>query len=141
MDPIQGLTIPLTIWHVMRDDVVRWAPEEACGLLAGQASGQIERIFPITNRLHSPSRFEMEPREQLRAFLDIESAGLVLCCIYHSHPAGPDHPSPTDLVEFAYPGVIYLIWAPELPGAPPQWNARAFTIDKDNYREIFLQVM
>jgi proteasome lid subunit RPN8/RPN11 len=83
----------------------------------------------------------MEPREQLRAFLDIETAGLMLCAIYHSHPAGPDHPSPMDLVEFAYPGVLYLIWAPEQPGPSPIWNARAFIIDKDKYQEIFLQVV
>jgi proteasome lid subunit RPN8/RPN11 len=141
MDAANHLSIPLVVWQAMHDEVVRWAPEEACGLLAGQSCGQVERAMPVTNRLHSPSRFEMEPREQLRAFLDIEAAGSVLCAIYHSHPAGPDHPSPTDLVEFAYPGVIYLIWAPEQPGAAPLWNARAFIIDKDDFQEIFLQLV
>ncbi len=125
----------------MRDEVARWAPEEACGLLAGIAPGQVERVFAVTNRLHSPSRFEMEPQEQLRAFLDIEAAGLELLAIYHSHPTGPAHPSPTDLEEFAYPGVAYLILAPEVTGTSPIWNARGFVIKRDDYHEVTVNVM
>lgn len=139
-DP-QVMSLPLEIWQAMRDEVVRWAPEEACGLLAGPSLGQIERVFPVTNRLHSPSRFEMEPREQIRAFLEIEAAGIELVAMYHSHPTGPANPSPTDLVEFAYPGVAYLIWAPEVPGTSPIWNARCFLIDGEDFREISVQVM
>lgn len=125
----------------MRDQAARWAPEEACGLLAGKTLGQVEKVFPVANRLHSPSRFEMDPREQLRAFIDIEAAGLELCAIYHSHPLGPAAPSPTDLTEFAYPGVVYLIWAPEQPGPSPVWDARGFLLDDRVVIEIRLQVM
>jgi proteasome lid subunit RPN8/RPN11 len=141
MDTSRVITLPLAVWQAMRDQVDRWSPEEACGLLAGQLPGQVERSFPITNRLHSPSRFEMEPREQLRAFQDIEAAGLALLAIYHSHPMGPSNPSPTDLAEYAYPGVAYLIWAPELSGTSPIWNARGYWLENDGYNEIPLQVM
>ncbi len=135
------LEIPLGIWRTMRDQVARWAPEEACGLLAGQAPGQVESVFPVANRLHSPSRFEMDPHEQLRAFLDIEAADLELLAIYHSHPHGPPEPSPTDRAEFASPGVVYLIWTPQPPVPSPVWNARGFWMDEPGIAEIRLQVM
>jgi proteasome lid subunit RPN8/RPN11 len=138
---LDRLIIPLSVWQTMRDQVARWAPEEACGLLAGQTQGQVEKVFPVANRLHSPSRFEMDPHEQLRAFIDIETAGLELLAIYHSHPLGPAEPSPTDFAEFAYPGVVYLIWAPEQPYPLSAWNARGFLLDDREVNEIRLQVM
>jgi proteasome lid subunit RPN8/RPN11 len=141
MSPIPLLTIPLAAWQAVREEAVRWTPEEACGLLAGQPSGLVERAIPVTNRLHSPSRFEMEPQEQLRAFLEIEAAGLVLLAIYHSHPLGPSHPSPTDQAEFAYPGVAYLIWTPDQPIPPQMWNARCFSMDGGLIQETSFRVI
>ena len=78
--------------------------------------------LPITNELHSPVRFRMDPAEQLQAFLQFESQGLDLLAIYHSHPNGPPHPSPTDIAEFTYPGVLYLILSP----GPSGWQVREF---------------
>jgi proteasome lid subunit RPN8/RPN11 len=140
MDSLTPLTIPLTAWQSMREEAARWSPEEACGLIAGRPPGQVERVFPVTNRLHSPSRFEMDPREQLRAFIEIEAAGLALLAIYHSHPLGPAQPSPTDQAEFAYPGVAYLIWTPEQPAPPQIWNARCFSLDTAVIQELPFRV-
>jgi proteasome lid subunit RPN8/RPN11 len=94
-------------------------PEEACGLIGGTADKALV-AQPITNELHSPVRFRMDPAEQLQAFLQFESQGLDLLAIYHSHPNGPPHPSPTDIEEFLYPGVLYLILSP----GPPGWQVR-----------------
>jgi proteasome lid subunit RPN8/RPN11 len=96
-------------------------PEEACGLIGG-TQGRAVVALPITNELHSPVRFQMDPAEQLQAFLRFESLGLDLLAIYHSHPHGPPHPSPTDIEEFTYPGVYYLILSPGLSG----WQVREF---------------
>lgn len=107
----------------MLADVRERAPEEACGLLAGKVT-RVLQVFAITNELHSPVRFRMDPQEQWTAFEEIEKLGLELLAIYHSHPGGPAGLSPTDLAEAAYPGAIYLVWAP----ANSRWQCRGFVI-------------
>jgi len=119
----------------MRRHVARRAPLEACGLLAGRGT-RVELVLGVPNSLHSPVRFRMEPRAQWRAFQRIEAAGLDLIGIYHSHPKGPDHPSPTDIAESLYP-VVNIIWYP-LAG---KWNARGFWIESGNPNEIALKVV
>lgn len=125
------LWLPNAHWHQMRHHVAGLAPEEACGLLGGhRAGGRHLRglyLFPIENVLHSPSRFRMDPHQQLKALLFLDEAGLDLLAIYHSHPAGPPHPSPLDVAEAAYPGVAHLIWSP----TGPYWDCRAFAIEDD----------
>ena len=135
MDALAKLVVWESALQDMRQEVARWAPEEACGLAAGRP-GLVEQIYPVANRLHSSTRFEMDPLEQLRAFQEIEAAGLELVAIYHSHPLGPPNPSPTDLAEFAYPGVIYLIWMPESDAALDGWEMRGYDLDRNSTREI-----
>jgi [CysO sulfur-carrier protein]-S-L-cysteine hydrolase len=136
------LVIPTNILDEMRTDVLQRMPEEACGLLAGRGQ-TIETGWRITNVWHSPTQFQMDAREQVRAMLAIEAGGLDLLAIYHSHPMGPDHPSQTDLERFAYPGVYYLIWAPE-SGNPsqspvPNLGLHAFSITQNEVREILIK--
>lgn len=115
----------------MRAFVLRWLPEEACGLMAGH-DGQVERLFLVPNELHSPVRFRMEPQAQLEALMAIDRDGMDLVAIFHSHPTGPPVPSETDVSEFAYPGAATMIWAPEGSG----WSARAFLIDSGRFEEV-----
>jgi proteasome lid subunit RPN8/RPN11 len=119
----------------MRGHVSKIAPEEACGLLAGK-DGQVTSTIPVTNELHSPVRFRMDPREQLHAFHWIESQDAELLGIYHSHPLGPDHPSPTDLSEFYYPGVLSVIWWRDSEA----WQMRVFNLDSHPFQEIPVEV-
>jgi proteasome lid subunit RPN8/RPN11 len=83
-------------------------PEEACGLVGGLGE-QARLILPVENELHSPVRFFMRPIDQFKAMERIDAGGLELVGIFHSHPNGPGHPSPTDLAEFFYPGTLALI--------------------------------
>jgi proteasome lid subunit RPN8/RPN11 len=99
-------------------------PEEACGLLGGKEN-RLSCFYPVENRLHSPVRFQMEPQQQWQAFIALEQAGLELLAIMHSHPTGPQAPSPTDLAEFTYPGVYYLIVSPGDYG----WQVKAWQIE------------
>jgi proteasome lid subunit RPN8/RPN11 len=113
--------------ETMRLAVAGTVPEEACGLLAGTIHEdlyQVELVVPTTNILHSPVRYRMDPTEQLHALERIDAAGLELVGIYHSHPQGPDHPSPTDLAEAYYPEVVYLIWS----GQHGAWECAAFRL-------------
>jgi len=132
MDPF---SLSRAHWQAMRRHVARRSPLEACGLLAGKGA-RVELVLGVPNSLHSPVRFRMEPRAQWRAFQRIEAAGLDLIGIYHSHPKGPDHPSPTDIAEGMYP-VVNIIWY-QTEG---EWNARGFWIESGKPTEIALKVV
>lgn len=109
-------------------------PEEACGLLAGRDC-RVTRFYPVENTRHSPVTYEMAPREQVTAILDMEAAGLEFLAIYHSHPGGPARPSSTDVTQAYYPEQAYLILSLADPARP---ELRAFMIENNCAREIGL---
>lgn len=110
-------------------------PLEACGLLAGRGSS-VESVLVVTNQAQSPVRYVMAPIEQLRAFEWIESQGLELLGIFHSHPTGPETVSATDIAEATY-DVVYVI----VSRADGAWLARGFWIQEDWFDEVTLQVV
>jgi proteasome lid subunit RPN8/RPN11 len=112
-------------------------PNEACGLLGG-AGGQVRRVYPIENILHSPHAYQLDPVEQVRVMLEIEAAGWELSGIFHSHPSGPPFPSATDVAQASYPDTVYLILALDAPG---EWHGRAFQIQRDEVTEVRLEVV
>jgi proteasome lid subunit RPN8/RPN11 len=114
--------------------VDRHAPLEACGLLAGKRA-RAEKMIEVSNQAQSPVRFVMDPYEQLRAFDWIESHGLDLVGIFHSHPTGPAAVSATDISEAAYP-VVHVI----LSHQDHTWQARGFWIEDGSAREVLLQI-
>ncbi len=123
-------------YEAMLAHVRAMLPEEACGMLAGM-EGRVMRVIPVVNGLHSPVRYRMDAQAQVDAILWMEDNGQELLAIFHSHPAGPPHPSPTDIVEFAYPPALTIICAPGEAG----WQARAFAIEGEVVREVMMKVM
>jgi proteasome lid subunit RPN8/RPN11 len=121
-------------WEAMRDQMAADVPLESCGLLAG-AGEVIRQVIPVPNALQSATRYRFSPSAQLAAFEEIEREGLEMLAIYHSHPNGPVHPSPTDIAEAFYP-VVYVIWSPQDSG----WQARGFWIENGNFAEIPLEI-
>ena len=119
------------LWERMRAHVNREAPEEACGLVAGTGN-RAAQVFPITNQLHSPTRYRMEPKEQLAAFNEMDAEGWELLAIYHSHPYGPARPSVTDVDEAYYPDSFYLIWSRRNDA----WDCLGFLIQDEKIRQI-----
>lgn len=111
------------------------APLEACGLLAGK-NDRVEKVLFVQNQAQSPVRFVMEPHEQLGAFDWIESNGLDLLGIFHSHPAGPETASPADIAEAAY-DVVHVICS-RIQG---QWKLRGFWIKNGESIEAPLQIV
>jgi len=114
-------------------------PEEACGLLAGTINRDSYKtvcVIPTTNILHSPVGYRLDPQEQLDAFNQMEGRGWELVGIYHSHPKGPEEPSPTDITEAYYPEAVYLIWC----GRTGDWTCRGFLIQKEMVQEISVMV-
>ena len=100
----------------VRDDMVSHAlseyPREVCGLLAGEkVRGEvflIRRIYRTRNASNSPLRYEIDPEDMYRAFLDAEREGMEIVGAYHSHPLGRAVPSKVD-EERAHPGFLYVI--------------------------------
>ncbi len=96
-------TYDAIVAHARRDH-----PDEACGLVAG-VDGRPTRVIEMTNAARSPTFYEMDPLEQLRAFRSLEDAGEDLLVIYHSHTATEAYPSRTDVSIAGYPEAHYVL--------------------------------
>ena len=87
-------------------------PNEACGLLTGNGTGDssvVEKQYALTNIDHSPEHFSFDPKEQFAVLKEARSNGLRIVANYHSHPETPARPSEEDL-RLAYdPNIIYII--------------------------------
>jgi [CysO sulfur-carrier protein]-S-L-cysteine hydrolase len=126
-----GLTLSSAQYAAILEHVETERPNEACGLLAGTGE-QVDRVYAVENIHHSPTTYEMNPAQQVAAFLEIEAAGWELRGIYHSHPAGPAEPSPTDIAQAFYPESVYLIVSQNAKG---EWQMRGFSIEAGQARE------
>lgn len=122
-------------WQEMLNYVQQNAPLESCGLLAGK-NEQVEKVIFVRNQAQSPVRFVMDPYDQLKAFDWIESNQLDLLGIFHSHPAGPENASATDIAEAAYE-VVQLIWSRN----QNRWQVRGFWIENGIATEVPLQIL
>jgi proteasome lid subunit RPN8/RPN11 len=122
-------------WHEMLEHVDKQIPLEACGLLAGK-NDRVEKVILVWNQAQSPVRFVMDPYEQIQAFDWIEANGLDLLGIFHSHPAGPETVSVTDIAEAAYE-VVHLIWSRK----GSHWQVRGFWIENRDAFEVSLKIV
>jgi [CysO sulfur-carrier protein]-S-L-cysteine hydrolase len=116
----------------------RDAPNETCGLIGGKDDRALQ-IYPLQNVDDDPRiRYMAEPQELLYAIRDVEEAhDWQVLAIYHSHPATPAYPSPTDVARALYPDAIYILISlmdPELA------QVRGFQIKEEKISEITLQV-
>ena len=131
---IRELVIPKPIWVKMRRHAHRYAPLEACGLLAGR-DGKVIFSQGIRSDARSPVRFTMNPKGQLRAFERMDELGLELLGIYHSHPSGHRQPSASDIQQALYP-VVQVIWFRQ----DGKWQADGFWIESRQVSRVRLQV-
>ncbi len=130
------LRLPPELVEMMTRHASACLPEEACGLLGGR-NGTARLVIRVENALHSARAYRMDAVQQWMAFRALDEQGLDLLAIFHSHPQGPAEPSPTDVEQFAYPGVATLILSPAGGG---DWQARAFRLDGGNIVEMELRV-
>ncbi len=112
-------------------------PEECCGLVASDESGGPVRVIPMTNTLHSPVRYQMDPKEQFSVGKALRKEGLALWGIYHSHPMSDPVPSVVDIRMATYPDLFYLLTS--LTTDPPP--LRLFTIREGSVREFSLDLV
>ena len=116
----------------------RDAPNETCGLIGGQ-DGRAIQIYPLENVDDNPRiRYLADPQELLHAIRDVEEAHeWQVLAIYHSHPASPGYPSPTDVARAFYPDAIYILISlmnPEMD------QVRGFQINEGKISEVTLDV-
>ena len=102
------LSLKTALYEAVLRHLESMLPNEGCGLLAG-ATGWARVYYPIDNVAHSRTRYAMDARQLVEAILDIDERGLEMLAICHSHPAGPAHPSPTDVAHAHYPDALHLI--------------------------------
>ena len=108
------------------------APRECCGVLIGRGDEIVEAVR-ARNIADSPgSRFLIDPADHFAARRAARERGLEVIGFYHSHPASPAEPSPSDLAEFSYPGSLYLIVS--LRAEPPEIGL--FRFDGGNFQRI-----
>jgi [CysO sulfur-carrier protein]-S-L-cysteine hydrolase len=131
---ISRLSFNADQYREMLEHVSQHAPLEACGLLAGREA-RVEKVIPVRNQAGSPLRFVMDPYEQLQAFEWIDLQSLELLGIFHSHPAGPETVSTTDIQEAAY-AVVHLIWS----RSGDAWKVRGFWIEQGQVQEVTLSL-
>lgn len=105
---------------------------ECCGLLAGNG-GIIGKVFPAQNALASATAYEIAPREIFSILRRMRDEHLEHLGIYHSHPAGENAPSPSDIAQAYYPEATYFIISPRLDAADP---IRAFSIVEGVVEEL-----
>jgi len=116
----------------------RNTPEtECCGLLGGR-DGVITSIFPATNAANSATAFEIAPEELFSMFKQMRAEALQHLGIYHSHPHGPNLPSPADVKRAFYPDVAHVILSPNPRVAHP---ARAFRIHAGRFAELRIEIV
>lgn len=101
----------------LRHALERWAredyPQEACGVLIGRQTETEVAIADVVrgrnlNTERARDRFELDPRDLLRAEERALGLGLDVVGIWHTHPDHPAQPSETDRAQ-AWDAWIYLI--------------------------------
>lgn len=117
---MSGMRIPKPLLDRMIQHARRETPYEACGLLAGRDDDAMH-LYLIKNLEDSPRlrALDIPPDRRVRYFMDeaqlfyaqrnMRDNDLELVAIFHSHPAGPDRPSPTDVRLAFYPEARYII--------------------------------
>jgi [CysO sulfur-carrier protein]-S-L-cysteine hydrolase len=128
-----ALAFPRTLYDEMVAHVLSDPEQEMCGLLSGRA-GVVDRVWPVPNALRSPIAYRMDGPEFAAAMIGCEFEPLG---IFHSHPAGPPIPSPTDIAEAAYPESNYVVisWQTRPP------SVRAFAIVEGQVTEVSIHIL
>lgn len=84
--------------------LARWAgarhPRESCGCLLGSREGGAVRVRRVTRGRNTSSRardrYELDPRDLVRAEDGGRARGLEVVGVWHSHPDRPAEPSEAD---------------------------------------------
>ena len=129
------LSLPAEIAAQIVEHAESGYPDEVCGLVAGRG-GVATMTYPGRNISPTPAVAYEIDHDTLAQVFEFEDAGLELVAIYHSHPRGPETPSPTDIARANYPDSVYLIVSLATPDRPV---VKGFRIAEERVREIAIK--
>lgn len=132
---MRSIDIPAILTEKLISMAKQASPLEICGILAGKFN-VAEHILPIRNISHDPNRYQMDPQEQIHVFYQLEQLNLERIAFYHSHPQSEPAPSPTDLAEWSYPEIPYLIIGQE----SERWNIHGYQLSGKRILKIELKI-
>ena len=115
-----------------REDV----PNECCGIIAAD-DGAAKKLYRAVNAEASPYRYNVDPKDLLRIYHDLDDRGWDVMVIYHSHTHTEAYPSPTDTSLAAWPDAYYVIVSLEDEANPV---VRAFRITDGAVAEEELEI-
>lgn len=99
-----------SVLSAMLSHCIAGLPDEACGLIGGDASaGHAFLCYPTRNAAASARIYEVDPRDLLAADRDVEAKGATLVGVFHSHTHTPAYPSPTDVAQAPDPEWHYVL--------------------------------
>jgi proteasome lid subunit RPN8/RPN11 len=86
------------------------APNECCGIVGARDGGAVT-LMPARNARASPLAYEIDARDLVRIYDELDDRGLEVGIIYHSHTRSDPVPSQTDinLASPFLPDAVYLI--------------------------------
>ena len=105
---MRRLLLPAAAAEAIRAHETLTLPDECCGLLAGLPD-VVRFVYPLTNANSSPTSYTIDPAEHFHSWRHATASNWDLIGAFHSHPAGPSHPSKTDLALANEPEWSYLI--------------------------------
>jgi [CysO sulfur-carrier protein]-S-L-cysteine hydrolase len=104
------LRIPRDLYLQMVAHCITGLPDEACGVLAGDAgSGAVARLYPTRNSAGSARVYSVDSRDLLDADRDAERNGAQLIGVFHSHTHTDAYPSATDVDQAPDPDWHYVV--------------------------------
>ena len=112
------------------------APNECCGIIAGN-DGTAAKLYRAVNAEASPYRYNVDPKDLLRIYRDLDSHGWDVLAIYHSHTHTEAYPSPTDVRLASWPEAHYIIVSLADDATPV---LRAFRITDGEVSEEALEI-
>ncbi len=111
-------------------------PAEVCGIISGR-DGAAVTLYRGRNVSPTPRvAYELDV-ETLARQIEFSDQGLEMVAIYHSHPAGPETPSATDLSRAFYPDSVYLICSLADPARP---SLRGFRLWATGWEEVTTEI-
>ena len=104
-----NVVVPLQIRDAMIAHARFCFPQEACGLLAADATGALRMTYCAANADESATRFTVHPAELYGIFRHAERNGWEVAGVFHSHPSSAARPSRTDIELAPDPTWLYVI--------------------------------
>ena len=93
---VEIIDIPDEAMQLMVDHALAWAPNEACGLIAG-VDDVVMKTYQLVNADPAPDRFTLDPEEYFAASQDATAQGWEIIGLFHSHPEASPVPSRADI--------------------------------------------